>query len=159
MLQIQSAVSVCEDACGKMGLGTRHGVVVGTALENNISARQMPVLTTDVSILNFSIFFLPFCSSVSQLMAAGLSHRSVGEDHVLSINQGVVKNIISEKHLMPVWLELITNAAISGRPLIRPEVKPASDMIVRTLVAKAMVLFCGRSRVCPPCTRTQCRVA
>ena len=65
-------VKEIEDICRKGQIPIRDGVVFGVTPSFGVIASQMPVLTTDVSILGFSIPFFVFGNAITKAMAKTL---------------------------------------------------------------------------------------
>jgi hypothetical protein len=116
-LILKRIVREVETICREGQVPIRHGVVFGVSPELGLKASQMPVLTTEASIIAVSMPFLPFCNLVSKTLALSMPHTLDGQLCKVSNDPTEVSsNLRSQPALLAQWARIFSSYAIFGWP-------------------------------------------
>src|ERR1700721_2262076 len=80
-------------ACTELGAPLRNGVVWGVSKVRGLVASQMPILETDVSMVEVTFPFITFCDLVSKLMAHTLTgglHEYDDGQIIIDLNKATI---------------------------------------------------------------------
>jgi hypothetical protein len=136
-------VQEIEAACHARKIPIREGVAFGVSPEFGLRASQMPVLTTDASIITVSLPFLPFCNLVSKVLASSLPLSTEGVLCEVSYSPTeVLQRIKAERALVYQWVRIVGDYAMYGWPPAYEIVTVATQYLpVRHMILEAMELF------------------
>ncbi len=141
---LQGIIDRIEAACGKIAFPLRGGVVFGNSVGAGLIARQLPVLATDVSIIETTLPFLIFCDLVSKVIVHSLPEPRCdkGGSHFEFNAAEVRTRLQSERWILSQWVSILVRYAVFGTPPKDLGVAPqAARQYLRGKLLDAMEVF------------------
>lgn len=136
-----------ERACSQLDVPMYHGVVWGVSKLRGLVASQMPVLRTDVSIIEVTFPFITFCDLVSKLTAhtltGGLHEYDDGQIAIDLSGPTVTRWLNGEPWLIEEWQEVLLSYAKDGVPPPRlgQPTRTQKALVIRSDLLIAMEIF------------------
>jgi len=132
-----------EEICRKNEIPIKNGMVFGVTPTPLLIATQMPVLTTDASILGLSLPFFVFCNAIAKAMAKTLVYFQ-HENRVAVDNRpdSIRRKLDEEPYIIQIWVDIFRDFGGNVWPInfIEPSLGKEEGTI-RTLLLQAVELF------------------
>lgn len=132
-----------EEICRINAIPIKNGMVFGVTPTSMLIASQMPVLTTDASILGLSIPFFVFCNAIANAMAKTLVYfQYEGRVAVDNRPDSIRQKLREEPDTVRIWVDIFRDFGGNVWPtnLSQPSLSK-DEGTIRTLLLQAVELF------------------